>query len=312
MRYPRAGTIHRILIVDDHDGFRRFIRSRLEKMVGLQVVGEASDGLEALQKARELQPQLILLDIGLPKLNGLETAKRLQIFAPKTKILFLTIESDPDVIQQALKVAAGYVHKSHAQSDLLSAIETVLKGQQFIGPDSEISGGTDAQSGGSHEIVFCPDEATLLDKLTHFIAKALHAGNPAIVWATEPHRKSLLERLRSKGVDIETATQQGMYVASDVAEPPDERTLDSIIRRLNETASKRGKKHPRAAVCGERAGRMWAEGKTDAAIHLEQLLNKLVKIHDMDILCVYPSPQRQQDDSAFKNLCAQHTAVYSA
>jgi DNA-binding NarL/FixJ family response regulator len=300
----------KILIVDDHQSFRQFTRSQVEPE--FQVVGEASDGLEALQKANELQPDLVLLDIGLPQVNGLETAKRLRISVPDAKILFLSVESDPDVIQEALKLGKGYVHKARAQRDLRAAVKAVLEGKQFISPDLEIRGGTDAEARISHEIVFCSDEATLLNRLTRFIATALRAGNPAIVWTTESHRENLLERLRLKGVDIDAAIQQGMYVASDASETPDAGSILDAIRRLNEAALKRGKKHPRAAVCGERAGRMWAEGKTDAAIRLERLVNELARSHDMDILCVYPAPQGQQDSSAFQNLCAEHTAVYSA
>jgi DNA-binding NarL/FixJ family response regulator len=96
-----------------------------------QLVGEASDGLEALQKTRELQPDLILLDISLPKLNGIEAAKQIRQVAPATKILFLTLINDADVAQTALSSGGhGYVLKSNAGSELLPAIEAVLQGQE--------------------------------------------------------------------------------------------------------------------------------------------------------------------------------------
>jgi DNA-binding NarL/FixJ family response regulator len=92
----------RVLIVEDYEGFRRFIRSTVQERVDFQFIGEASDGLEAVQKAVELQPDLILFDIGLPKLNGLEAARRIRKISPNSKILFLTQESSSDVVQEAL------------------------------------------------------------------------------------------------------------------------------------------------------------------------------------------------------------------
>jgi hypothetical protein len=157
-----------------------------------------------------------------------------------------------------------------------------------------------------HQILFCADDATLLAGLTRFIAAALDEGNPAIVWATESHREALIQRLRTRGVEIDAAIQRGTYIASDVAETADPVRILVTLRGLSEAASKGGTKHPRVAVCGERAGRLWAEGKTDAAIVLEQLFNELAKHHQMDILCVYPLPDAEDDKSAFSSLCAEH------
>ena len=100
-----------ILVVDDFEGFRRFVCSVLQPRAEFQAA-EASNGLEAVKKAEELQPDLILLDIGLPDLNGLEVAKRVLKVAPAAKILFLSQESSPDVVRKALRLGAlGYVHK---------------------------------------------------------------------------------------------------------------------------------------------------------------------------------------------------------
>jgi hypothetical protein len=162
----------------------------------------------------------------------------------------------------------------------------------------------------SHQMLFYADDAALLDGLTRFIADALDEGNPAIVWASESHRRALIQRLRTRGVDVDAAIQQGTYIASDVAEIADPARLLATLRGLNEAASKRGTKHPRVAACGERAGRLWAEGKTDAAIMLEQLFNELAKEHEMDILCVYPLPDAEHDMSAFNIVCAEHCSFF--
>lgn len=124
----------RVLVVDDFEAFRRFVCSTLSKNPELQVVGEASDGSEAVHKAEELQPDLIVLDIGLPTLNGFEVARRIRKLAPESKILFLSQESSTDVMQEALGSGAlGYVVKANAGSELLAAVETVLQGKRFVG-----------------------------------------------------------------------------------------------------------------------------------------------------------------------------------
>jgi two-component system, NarL family, nitrate/nitrite response regulator NarL len=98
----------------------------------LRIVGVASDGLEAIQKAGELQPDLILLDIGLPKVTGIEAARRIRNVA-KSKILFLSQESDLDVAQAALSEGGhGYVVKSDADDELFAAVETVMRGKKFV------------------------------------------------------------------------------------------------------------------------------------------------------------------------------------
>ena len=123
----------RILVVDDHVSFRQFVVNLLGKRPELQVVGEATDGLEALQKAVELRPDLILLDLGLPVLNGIEVARRMRSLVPESKIIFLTQESSTDVVEEALRLGArGYVAKIKAHVDLFAAVEAVLLGMTFI------------------------------------------------------------------------------------------------------------------------------------------------------------------------------------
>jgi DNA-binding NarL/FixJ family response regulator len=132
----------RIVIVEDFVAFRRLICSILAKRQDLQVICEVSDGLEAVQRAEELKPDLILLDMGLPTLNGLQAAREIRKLAPESRIIFVSQQSSPDLVQEALSLGAqGYVAKTTLASDLLVAVDAVLEGRQFVSCGL-ITGGT--------------------------------------------------------------------------------------------------------------------------------------------------------------------------
>ena len=125
----------RILVVDDFPDWQRLVMEWLREHTHLQVIGVASDGLEAVLKAQQLQPDLILLDIGLPTLNGIEAARRIRELSPNAKILFLSQESDRAVSGAAINAGGhGYVVKSEAFNDLFPAIEAVMLGKTFVSP----------------------------------------------------------------------------------------------------------------------------------------------------------------------------------
>ena len=123
----------RVLVVEDFAPFRQLISSTLAKRRNLEVVCQVSDGLEAVRKAEELKPDLILLDIGLPTLNGIEAARRIRELAPESKIIFLSQECSADVVEEALRLAQGYVVKTRAASELLPAVEAAVSEKQFVG-----------------------------------------------------------------------------------------------------------------------------------------------------------------------------------
>lgn len=308
----------RILIVDDFEGFRRFISRTLQQRPGFDIVGEAADGLEGLQKARDLQPDLILLDIGLPRLNGMEVASHVRRVAPAAKILFFSGESDLDLAQEALRLGAGYVHKPRADTDLLSAIAAVLIGEQFVSPGLEISRAAD-DAPHRHEVQFYSAEFVLVESFARFLGIALKDNNPAIVLATKSHRKSLVEKLKRDGLDIDSAIRQGTYISLDAAGmlsmimvngvPDCIRFFQGLIASVG-TAAK--KTHSRVAIC-ECVGILCALGNIKAAIELERAGNDLIRTHNVDILCGYPLSgfHGGDDDPAFATICGQHTAVYS-
>jgi DNA-binding NarL/FixJ family response regulator len=123
----------RVLVVDDFEPWCRLVCSTLQKQPDLEVVGVAKAGLEAIEKAAELKPDLILLDMDLPDLNGLQVAKRIREALPIAKVLFVSQLQDADVIATALNSGAcGYLLKMDAAAELLPAIKATLQGQQFI------------------------------------------------------------------------------------------------------------------------------------------------------------------------------------
>lgn len=337
----------RVLVVDDYEPFRRFVCSTLGERQDLQVIGEASDGLDAVRRTEELQPDLIVLDIGLPTLNGIEAARRIRKLCPECKILFMSQESSVDVAQEAFRLGAmGYVVKARAGSELLASVEAVCEGRQFV---SKVLSGhnwtsaTGAQAPNhlfhqevltsvvprkseithSHEVQFYSDDAAFLFGLTCFIDAALKAGNPVIVVATESHRKSLFQRLLASGVDGTAAIEQGFYLPLDVDETlstfmvndlPDAVRFMKVFGDLLASVTKAGNgKHPRVAACAEFAPALWAQGRADAAVQVEHLTDEIAKTCNVDILCGYllKSFQREQECHIYERICAEHSAVRS-
>ncbi len=340
------GSITRILVVDDYEPWRGFVLTTLQKQPELEIVGEVTDGLQAVQKAQQLQPDLILLDIGLPTLNGIEAARRIREVSPTSKILFLSEDRSPDIAEAALSTGAeGYVVKSDAAAELLPAVNAVLGGKRFISASLAGNDLTDPkdehtadQNRGAvvlpfppqnvriarrHEAGFYSDDRFALDDLTQFIGTALKAGNAAIVVATKSRRDSLLPRLQAYGLDIGAVIEQGRYVALDAADAlptfmlrgmPDPVRFLKVLGNLIATAAMAAQGElARVAIFGEMCHLLCVQGNAEAALQVEKLGNQLVKTYDVDILCGYSlsSVQGGMESPTYEKICAEHSAVHS-
>jgi DNA-binding NarL/FixJ family response regulator len=326
------------LVVDDYEPFRRFACATLAKVQNLKVIGEASDGLEAVHKAEELKPDLIVLDIGLPILNGIEVARRIRKLCPECKILFMSQESSVDVAQEAFSLGAlGYVVKEYAGSELLAAVEAVLQGRLFVSKGlSNRTDSTYAQAPDrlfdqevlpslvprkmevvrSHEVQFYSDDDSFLAGFARYIEVALLNGKAVIMVATESHQKSLLQSLQDHGASIAAAIEQGRCLPLDVADtlstfmvndlPDPTRFFEVVGDLIAKAAQATAGEASRVTICGECASILWAEGNADAAIQVEQLCNQLTKRYQMDILCGFSlsSFYRDEDKQVFQRICS--------
>lgn len=341
----RTPRFIRVLVVDDYEPWRRFVRLTIQIHPTCEVIAEVADGLEAVQKAQELQPDLIVLDIGLPTLSGIEAARRIRTHTPQAKILFLSENRSLEIAEEALRSGgSGYVLKSDAAGEFALAVEAVLNGKRFVSaslarrgddrPDPSagyrplannavtLISPPNVESARCHEAAFYSDERQFLDHLTLFIGTALKDGNAAIVAATESHRIKLTPGLQAYGVDIAGAIERGRYLALDAADALSTfivngmadptlfmKTFENLILSAA-TAANAG--HPRVAIFGECVHLLCVEGNPEAAIQMEKLGNQLIRTFDVDILCGYSlgAVQSRMDEQVFQQICAEHSAVY--
>ena len=132
----------RVVVVDDFEPWRRSIVSLIEEDPAFQVICEAADGAEGVRMCLELQPDLVILDVGLPKVNGLEAARQIREVSPDTKILFVSANHSPDVMREALRIgAAGFILKTKVLRELMRAVRAVVGDEEFLRftilPDTE-------------------------------------------------------------------------------------------------------------------------------------------------------------------------------
>lgn len=313
----------RILVVDDYPEWHRYVSVKLQNDLRYRIIGEVTDGLRALQAAESLKPDLVLLDIGLPTLNGIEVARRLLASDPQGRILFLSENQSPDIAEAALDTGGhGYVVKLDAGSDLLTAIAAIAEGKTFVSPrfaNQRIGRKTiqrNSQRIRHHDAFFSSDETSMVADFARFVSDALLTGGSAILVATLPHRRAVYEQLQADFPDIDAAVAEGRYVPLDVDEtlsafmvdgwPDDVRFLSTATALIAAAASASKGPYPHVAACGECAPQLCEQGNAAAAIRLEELWDDLAARMGVDVLCGYSERRIRYDERTVAAVCAVH------
>jgi DNA-binding NarL/FixJ family response regulator len=311
---------HRVLVVEDHEPFRRVICELLKQREDLLIVGEAADGLDAICQAEALRPDVVMLDIGLPMLSGIEVAGQIRSRVPDAKLMFVSNESSLEVVDQAFSRGAhGYVYKPRALRDVLPVLDTIIRGGQFVSGGLERVAQGDSLASHRHHVVFCSSDAVLVGAFSRFIAVELREGNAVVAVVTGAHEQSLQSSLEASRVDVALAIREQRYLPVNVNEllakamvngcPDPLRYLDAAGDLLADVTRRATDRHARLAACGEGTSMFWTHGHVDAAIQLERLWDEIAKSRQMDILCAFPLTARDESVRAVRSLCAEHTAV---
>lgn len=193
-----------ILLADDHEVVRKGLRALLEAQPGWKVIAEATDGRDAVEKAKDMHPDVAIVDIGMPSLNGLEATRQIVKKAPRTRVLVLTMHDTNPLIQQVVKAGArGYVLKSDVASDLVSAVEALCRDQTFF--TSKVSQIIlDRYVGKADGVATGPDEDSPLTPREREIVQLLAEGKSSkevasvlgiSVKTAETHRINLMRKL---------------------------------------------------------------------------------------------------------------------
>lgn len=310
----------RVLVVEDHEPFRRVICELLQQRADLLIVGEAADGLDAICQAEALRPDVVMLDIGLPMLSGLEVAGRIRAKVPDAKLMFVTNESSLEVVEEAFRRGAnGYLYKPRVQRDVLPVLEAIIRGGRFVSGGLERIARGDSLASHRHDVVFCSSDAVLIGAFSRFIAGELSEGNAVVAVVTAAHERSLQSSLEASHVDVALAIRQQRYLPVNVSEllakatvngcPDPLRYLDAAGDLLNDVTRRATDHHASVAACGEGTSTFWSHGHVEAAVQIEHLLDEIAMSRQMDILCAYPLAARDESVPTVRRLCAEHTAV---
>jgi len=194
---------HRIVIVEDHAILREGVRALLSSSPNLEIVGEAADGREALQCVEELRPDLVITDLSMPRMGGVESIKAIKKRSPKTKILVLTVHKAEEYILETFRAGAdGYLLKDSSYAELAMAVEHVLKGKRYISPeisDKVVSGyleGRTALNDRSAWDTLTAREREILKLIAEGLKNKEIAEDLCIsVKTVEKHRSNLMEKL---------------------------------------------------------------------------------------------------------------------
>jgi len=294
----------RILIVDDHEVVRRGVRSLLSARTEWSVCGEAEDGLEAIEKAKRLQPDIVLMDITMSRMDGVQATKVVRQEVPEAKVILVS-QNDPSVarMQTADADARDFVAKIDLSRDLLSTIDRVVgERKQKIGgrmnqdiQNEPWCGLLDEAAPRDHIVQLYQDEKFLSRAVCRFAVSAINHGEGVILVPTSAHWNALRPRLEAEGVDVQAAQSCGQLTVIDA-----HLLLPNFMRNsmpdaplflglAGETIARArgGDRFTKVRWWGEMVNVLWERGDVAASMGLEDLFHKLAHDRDIAIFCSF-------------------------
>ena len=317
---------YRVLVVDDFEPWRRHVASTLAESSRWQIVGEAADGPDAIEKAANLRPDLILLDVGLPTVNGIEAARRILAHDSNLKILFVSEHQSWEIAEVALCTGArGYICKSDSGRELSPAMDAIIDGGRFV---AERFGGRvqkradrASSNGRRHEALYYSNDVELLNRWASIAKDALNTDATFLLLATDSHRDTIRAMLQRRGINVERAVRDGRFVSLTVDETlskfmvgdrvDETRFWNSVTSVVLGAARASTADQPYVIACGECAPTLCTQGNGEAAIRLEQLWDEVTRTYRLDTYCAYSSDGCRCDDAddVREQISATHTAT---
>lgn len=283
----------RVLLADDDAGILKAISRTLE--TDFDVVATVMDGRNALDAVPRLDPDVVVLDISMPGLNGFQTAEELKRLGSRATIVFLTMHQDDDFVSKALRCGAmGYVLKTLASSDLTPALHHALAGRRFLRSLTPlVMTGAD-----THAAQWWGDDRSGLDGVAAVLSSALHRGDTVATALIESNSDALAVRMKERGWDLADVGKQGRYLVFD-AEEAATRIMragrlhrDSIAEMVAalESARRASAAGPRShlTIVGEMSAVLCRRGTPEAALELERIWDDLTRSLPILTICTYP------------------------
>jgi len=306
----------KVLVVDDIKKWRDVTCAILAKRPDLQVTAQALDGLKALELARTLRPDILILDIGLPVLNGFEVARIIRQYSPASIIIFLSAYKSHEMISAALDLGANaFIAKTDVRQ-LLHAIDDVLAGRRFISKSAESTIAV------PHELELFQDEDSLVSAFSEYVTLAIDAGKTSIVLVHAERELAIRRRLLLEGMDVSELSRSGRYIFVDVCEmlsavmidgrPAPARFEEVVCKLIRQGEKANSGRIPKVVICGESAPTLWRDGQFQTAIELERLWDNYARVHSLETFCGYlqnHDSNLERKDPSFARICSHHTAI---
>ena len=308
----------RVLLADDYLPFLESISRLLAD--AFDVVAIAGNGHQALDLARRLRPAVVVLDIAMPDLDGFQTVKQLRRDGPETRVVFLTMHRDDELVAAAIHAGAhGYVVKSRAHLDLISAIDHALARRLFVPSLTSLT----TVAGGRHAVQFHANDSHFLDDVSRFVGTTLRSGGQIVLVTSEATRIGVEQRLQARQMNLAMLAERGQYVAQDSAHAllhvmndgrPDKGRLAEMIEGLDglRLAFQKGPRS-RLTIFGDMSAVLCRDGNFEAALELERIWNELTRALPFFTVCSYPIDcfEHSEARKQLPCVCDEHCAVTS-